>query len=612
MFIHPLSEKLGLSRFQNPLRYGIALIVFLIVFFTVWKFADSYFQKKSLDLFENATSEHFDKIDSRLQNYGHMLHSGVGFINGSDHVSREEWHRFVDALKPTLYYPGLQGIGYALMLHTQDVRKIRAQLRHDGFTTYTLDDTTEQHSAILYLEPMDERNRNAIGYDMFSEPTRHAAMQRAIDTNTMSMTGRVTLVQEIDENIQPGFLVYIPYYGKNGVPDTLEERRRNIVGFIYSPVRMNDFMGSFALKQQNFSIDIYDDNVLLYSSARTTPVNSKYIVQKRLEIGGRTWTMTYRSLPAFETKNNNYVAIIVTLAITVFILLLIYIVWDLLRNRILLKEKNAELEKSRFWLDHFMNSSADGIHILDKNGHLLMYSPSFRFMLGYTEEEMKQLTVFGWEANNSEEWIRHQLNFLTEEAITFETIFKRKNGSLIHVEVKAHRFVDEGENLIFASSWDITKRKKAELKVLESEHFYKTVFSSLKEGLIIVYAGRVIDCNDVAGEIFETEKHRLIGKEIFDVTFEIISVEKTFAEHIIDAFEFGQASFTASIRLSPDNNELKIVRMTLSSFGLKTDQKMIFIIHDITRKIAEDRILTINARQAQMGEMISMIAHQWR
>jgi CHASE1-domain containing sensor protein len=47
-------------------------------------------------------------------------------------------------------------------------------------------------------------------------------------------------VQEIDEKKQPGFLIYMPVYTSGDVPATLNERRHELRGFVYSPFRAGD------------------------------------------------------------------------------------------------------------------------------------------------------------------------------------------------------------------------------------------------------------------------------------------------------------------------------------------------------------------------------------
>ncbi len=88
-----------------------------------------------------------------------------------------------------------------------------AKIQAEGgfFQNYTIQPPgeREEYTPIVYLEPLDERNQRAIGYDMFSEPTRHLAMARARDTGEPALSGKVVLVQEIDQDVQYGFLLDI-------------------------------------------------------------------------------------------------------------------------------------------------------------------------------------------------------------------------------------------------------------------------------------------------------------------------------------------------------------------------------------------------------------------
>lgn len=47
---------------------------------------------------------------------------------------------------------------------------------------------------------------------MFSESVRRKAMIRARDTGFPALSGKVTLKQETDTDIQNGFLLYVPVY----------------------------------------------------------------------------------------------------------------------------------------------------------------------------------------------------------------------------------------------------------------------------------------------------------------------------------------------------------------------------------------------------------------
>src|SRR5690606_19221979 len=101
---------------------------------------------------------------------------------------------------------------------------------HAGFRVWPEYPRDELFS-IVYLEPLDARNRIAIGYDMYTNETRRAAMERARDSGVAAASGIVELLQDIDESKQPGFVVYVPGYRGGGFPATVAERREQLLGF---------------------------------------------------------------------------------------------------------------------------------------------------------------------------------------------------------------------------------------------------------------------------------------------------------------------------------------------------------------------------------------------
>jgi CHASE1-domain containing sensor protein len=77
---------------------------------------------------------------------------------------------------------------------------------------------------------------------MYSETVRRAALNKATEENTAIISGRVKLVQETDQDVQAGFLMYMPIYRLHSKHDNIEERHENIEGWVYAPFRMNDLM----------------------------------------------------------------------------------------------------------------------------------------------------------------------------------------------------------------------------------------------------------------------------------------------------------------------------------------------------------------------------------
>lgn len=73
-----------------------------------------------------------------------------------------------------------------------------------------------------------------------------------------------------------------------------------------------------------------------------------------------------------------------------------------------------------------MQFASDGIHIVDENGKLIEFSDSFAFMLGYTTDEMRQLTVSDWEAQITHSMLSDFIRSSINEAKIFETKHKKR------------------------------------------------------------------------------------------------------------------------------------------------------------------------------------------
>ncbi len=95
------------------------------------------------------------------------------------------------------------------------------------------------------------------------------------------------------------------------------------------------------------------------------------------------------------------------------------------------------------------------------------FNDAFCQMLGYTPEEAANLNLADWDAYYSAEELHNRLtDFITHNrSDTFETIHRRKDGSLINIEVSCSAMEADGKHYLLALSRDITKRKQAESEI---------------------------------------------------------------------------------------------------------------------------------------------------
>ncbi len=235
-------------------------------------------------------------VRQRLLDYSATLRGSKGLFAASDEVTRKEWHDYVATVDVRSNLPGVQGVGYSEKIGDAGalgpfVNRIR-QTGLPGFDIKPAGSRDEYHS-IIYLEPMNERNARALGFDMFQEPVRREGMLLARDSGEMTLSRKVTLVQENGVDIQNGFLMYLPIYKMGMATTTPEERQAALKGFVYSPFRAGDFFqGIISQTGEDITFAVYDHQVtpdtLLYRNSKEG--SSDDTSSLSLEIGGTTWT----------------------------------------------------------------------------------------------------------------------------------------------------------------------------------------------------------------------------------------------------------------------------------------------------------------------------------
>jgi signal transduction histidine kinase len=299
-------------------RYAVmpAVVLVLSLLTTIALAFYVYRTNEALDRarFDRLAEEKLDDIRDRMEIYNNLLRGAAGLLAAQPDLDHAAWKAYVERSRIQELYPGIQGIGFAKYFPASQRDDVIRAMRAQGFETFTVRPTDDrpEYSAILYLEPLDRRNQAAIGFDMFSEPTRHAAMARARDLGRAAMSGKVELVQEIDADRQPGILLYVPVFAGGRIPSTLEERRQHLIGWVYSPFRTNDLFSHSFSHDNRAELDFnvldgaHDNASLLYRSGPPTAPSHRpmYVDARPVEIAGRQWIVSMASTSAFDRGSN--------------------------------------------------------------------------------------------------------------------------------------------------------------------------------------------------------------------------------------------------------------------------------------------------------------------
>ena len=132
-------------------------------------------------------------------------------------------------------------------------------------------------------------------------------------------------------------------------------------------------------------------------------------------------------------------------------------------NQLELSENKAE--EARDFLENIINTSVDGIMIVDESGYIVRVNESLSQMVGYTQDEL--LGKHSSELGSSEEHFRKEIidimGRLFEEGYVknAETMWMRKSGEVFPVEVNMALLKDKEDTFsgVVTMSMDISDRK---------------------------------------------------------------------------------------------------------------------------------------------------------
>jgi len=281
-------------------------------------------------------------LESRINTYEQLLRGVAALYRTQASVNRQQFRQYVHLQGIGTVYTGIQGVGYAQRLRPDELAAHEQAVRQQGMPGYSVYPPGPRtvYTAIVMLEPELGRNLRAIGYDMYSDAVRRATMDRATETAEMSLSGKVRLVQEDGVNEQAGFLIYLPVYRSRQPPDTPEERQQQLVGWVYAPFRMNDFMGALLGDQAgDLLIDIYDGPEMTPAALMHTMPAAKddgrprYETVRTLALMGRTWTLRIRASDLLLSQMDHRLPLVMGSSAALLSLVLAALVWALVSAR---------------------------------------------------------------------------------------------------------------------------------------------------------------------------------------------------------------------------------------------------------------------------------------
>ena len=267
--------------------------------------------------FERRTDTASAAMRARMIAYEQVLRSGAAYMASSPSISRADWGRFIANLQLDERFPGIQSVGFAEQVRPGNRLQHVIRMRAEGFDAYDIRPPGEraEMAVIVFNEPYAGRNARLLGFDVYSDPARRAAIDRARESGEAAITARVVLVHEGprgSEAEQAGFVMFVPVFGDFARALPSRDRREAIAGYVFSPFRMHDLMRGildegvlqvldmriFDETGRTMQAEMIDTRSAWRATRSATPAQFSRIVN--FPMPNRRWTIQFLSRPEFD------------------------------------------------------------------------------------------------------------------------------------------------------------------------------------------------------------------------------------------------------------------------------------------------------------------------
>jgi diguanylate cyclase (GGDEF)-like protein/PAS domain S-box-containing protein len=349
--------------------------------------------------------------------------------------------------------------------------------------------------------------RVRVGLDLGSNPATRALLEQARDRGELTVSGILPFL--IDSG-GPEFITVQPVYRGIGTPISVDQRRRDLVGFTLGTFRLSQMInGTLArfttpyglhtyiyregASAQEFPIYVRPSHLVHVSAPRRTlgAAEAKLHAARSLTLGNRSW------LAVLIPAKNRLLGLWRFPALAVLAVGLLLCALATSYARLLGGQRRrddlAALE-TRVLADRYstvFNSVNDGIFLSDlATGRFVEINQAGRDMFGYTSGELVGATIdavsSGIAPYTRAQSARKLLKLLAGIPQKFVWQARRKDGRLFWVDVSLSTMSFATGNLGLAVVRDVTEAKRTTEALSDSETRLRTVLDTNVDGIAMM------------------------------------------------------------------------------------------------------------------------------
>jgi signal transduction histidine kinase len=218
------------------------------------------------------------------------------------------------------------------------------------------------------------------------------------------MSGKVTLVQETNTDIQQGWLYYLPIFkddnsDRSSNHNEAKNCRGDLEGFVYAAFRASDLMNGILDEQdKEIKFEIYDSSELakehlLFDSDELCHLDGNtattHTSMLPLSIRGRVWTLYFESRPGLVETSGSNQGLAVAVGGLAFDFLLFLVIASIGRQKRraveIANEMTEDVRASEDLIRKILVNASEAILTIDENGHVALANRIARQMFEFPD-----------------------------------------------------------------------------------------------------------------------------------------------------------------------------------------------------------------------------------
>ena len=246
-------------------------------------------------------------------------------------LDKREYHELL--LPFFSHAKGIQDVEWVPRLPDADRAAYESAIRRDGIEGFQITEQDRQgrfvpasrrseYFPIVFVEPNACRAVIS-GFDVASEPMRFTALSLARDSGQTVASGRITFVED---STQYGFFVALPVYRADAPADTVEERRKNLLGFVLGVFRPGNLLewALGELQPQGIDVCLRDattpagESIAFFHASRTRDHHEEpeyrsvlrdlkgWEYETDLNVAGYKWSIVCTPTPGFVASRKTW------------------------------------------------------------------------------------------------------------------------------------------------------------------------------------------------------------------------------------------------------------------------------------------------------------------